>query len=66
VWAIWCTNCYVRLCKGILCVGECMWRVGVAMRRFHGLGRVRSKGWGVLVAQKCLFCDSHVLGASKI
>ena len=54
---------YDRLYKGILCVGECMWRVGVATS--HGLGKVCSRGWGVLVAKICLFCGSHVLGISK-
>ena len=57
--------CYVRLCKGLLCVGECMWRVGVATCPFHGLGWVCSRDWGVLLTKRCLFCGSHVLGISK-
>ena len=47
--------CCVIMCKGILCVGGCKWRVGMAMCQFCGLGKVCSWGWDMLVATICTF-----------
>jgi hypothetical protein len=47
--------CYVRLCKGLLCVGGCKWRVGVATFQLLGLGNVCSWGWDMLVTRRCSF-----------
>lgn len=58
--------CYVRLCKGLLCVGECMWRVIVAMCRFHSLGRMYSWGWDVLVARRCCPSGFPCIGRIEI
>ena len=55
--------CCVKLYEGMLCVGGCRWRVGVATCQFRGLGRVCSWGWDMLVAKKiCYFGDFPSIG----
>ena len=42
--------CCVGLCGGLLCVGGCKWKVGVAMCQFRDLGKSVQLGLGMLVA----------------
>ena len=57
--------CCVGLCKGLLCMRGCKWRVGVALCQFCGLGKVCSWGWDMLEPEDVLLVISHVLGVLK-
>ena len=42
--------CCVGLCGGLLFVGGCKWKVGVAICQFRDLGKSVQLGLGMLVA----------------
>ena len=58
--------CCVGLCKSLLCVGGCKWRVGVVTCQFHGLGKVCSLGCNMLMAIRCSFSAFPCIGCIGI
>ena len=54
--------CFIGLWECLLCVGGCKWRVGVAMYKFCGLGKVYTWGWDMLVARRCSFSSFPCIG----
>ena len=54
--------CCARLCKGLLYVDGCKWRVGVVTCQFCGLEKVCSWGWDMLVSRRCSFDDFPCIG----
>ena len=51
---LWCVGLY----KGLLCVGGCKWRVGVAKCLLHGLDKVCCWHWDMIVVRRY---SSHIL-----
>ena len=64
-WSVWAILCTASLCWAmqmpLMC--RCVQVVSVvAACQFHGLGKVCSWGWDMLVARRCPVVVSYVLG----
>lgn len=57
-----CVSYVMYLCRGLLCVGLCMWIANLAMFLACCLGKLYNLDWDMLWAKKGLFCGCPCMG----